>query len=380
MLFVNQSTGKLTKDILEAFVESGFDVTLFTGNRKGLKRSLNPKVNLKKTFGYNRKSIISRLFSGLGYSLVYILFFIVNRPKEVVVFTNPYYNLFLTSLLCKLKRIDYHIIVYDLYPEVLVQTGMLKKKHFVFKILKSNNRFVFNSAKSIITLSDSMKRAIEVYSSSPEKVHVVHNWLINQNIIPIKREHNSFATEQGIQDKTVVLYSGNMGLTHDLESLIEAANELQGIKKLMFLFVGEGAKKKRLINLVKNYQLQNVKFLPYQDVEKFPEVIASADIGVVSLGSGGEGISVPSKTYSNLAAGLALLCIAPKKSELKRLIDTYDCGLLCEPLKVDVLVRELRLLLEDNKRLEQYKKNSYIASHDFTPKNAYRYVEIIKNL
>lgn len=379
MLFVNQSTGKLSKDILEAFVQSGFDVTLFAGDRKDLDKLLNPKIKLKKSFRYNRRSVPSRLFSGIAYALAYTFYLIFHRPKEVVVVTNPYYNLFLTALICRLKRINYHIIVYDLYPEVLVQTGMFKAKHLVVRMLRVNNRFVFKSANSVITLSDSMKQAIEAYTSNPETVHVVHNWLINPDIMPMEKESNAFAKDQGLLDKMVILYSGNMGLTHDLESLIKAAKALEGIDDLVFLFVGEGAKKKKLVAMVQDLQLQNVRFLPYQDMEKFPEVIASADIGVVSLGSGGEGISVPSKTYSNLAAGLALLCIAPERSELKRLIDKYQCGLLCEPLMVENLVQELRALLEDNQRLEEFKKRSFKASKDFSPENAYRYVEIIKD-
>lgn len=166
-----------------------------------------------------------------------------------------------------------------------------------------------------------------------------------------------------------------MGYTHDLESLVLTAERLKNFKKIVFLFIGDGAKKDKLEKMVKELQLDNVQFLPYQDSEHFPYAVAAADVGVVTLGTGAEGIAVPSKTYTNMAAGLCLMGIAPKTSELSRLIKKYNAGFCCEPGDISELTQQLNQLIENEEQLTTCKNNARKAAMDFTPDNAYKYVE-----
>jgi glycosyltransferase involved in cell wall biosynthesis len=268
-------------------------------------------------------------------------------------------------------------VIYDLYPDALKQTGSLKKGSIVIRWITGFNKKLFLSAKSIITLSESMKTSILQYDVPEENIHFVHNWLINKDIKPREKQSNPFALKHNLADKKVVLYSGNMSLTHDLTSLVEAARILKDDKTVKFVFVGEGLKKKELVQKTQEYGLDNVLFLPYQRKDDFPFVISCADIGVVALGKGAEGVSVPSKTYSNLAAGLALLVIAPEGSELQRLIQNFDCGICCLPDNPQGVADQLRGLFNNENRLKRFQRNSFEASKNFTLENAKEYVRII---
>ncbi len=115
-------------------------------------------------------------------------------------------------------------------------------------------------------------------------------------------------------------------------------------------------------------------FLPNQSPEEFPFAMAAADIGIVTLGVGAEGISVPSKTYVNMAAGLCLLAIAPKNSELSRIVEEYNTGFISSPGDYTSIVLNLKYLISNPYKLEEYKANARTASMNFTPENAVEYV------
>jgi glycosyltransferase involved in cell wall biosynthesis len=183
-----------------------------------------------------------------------------------------------------------------------------------------------------------------------------------------------------LEGKTVVMYAGNMGLTHDLESVIEAARLLKNVFQLFFVFIGDGGKRKILEQLVNESSLPNVQFLPYQDEVNFPLAMAAADIGVVTLGVGAEGISVPSKTYINLAAGVCLLSIAPASSELSRLIDLHQVGINCEPGSPVKLAHAIQELVNDKSLLTRYQKNALKAALSYTSENAKEYVKAVIRL
>lgn len=132
------------------------------------------------------------------------------------------------------------------------------------------------------------------------------------------------------------------------------------------------------MNMKQNENLSNVIFLPFQSAQDFPFAMAAADIGVVTLGTGAEGISVPSKTYVNMAAGLCLLTIAPKSSELNRIVETYSCGYICEPNHPTDIVSFLTTINNDKTQLRHYQENARKASLRFGSENANQYVDVVK--
>jgi glycosyltransferase involved in cell wall biosynthesis len=375
VLLVNQHTVPIFSDIVHAFYDKGEETTLFTGHVEVGGRSLPERTRLKKSIAYNRKSAVTRFCTWLLFSIHYAIYLSTcRRPDFILVTTNPPVAPFVTAFIAGLRKIPFHIVLYDLYPDALFQAGFVKNRNPISKLWAALNPWLFRRAKKIFTLSLSMKEAASKYTGEEKKIRVIFNWADTSYIHPIPKASNPFRSLHGLNNKFIVLYAGNMGLTHDLESLVNAADILREDEKLAVVLIGDGGKRRKLEEMVREKQPGNVLFLPFQDEKDFPFAMASADVGVVTLGTGGEGISVPSKTYVNLAAGACLLTIAPKSSELNRLIEEHDAGVICEPGNPEQIAIAIRTLMNDDQRLEYHKRKALEAAAQFTPENAIQYV------
>jgi len=377
MLIVNQHVVPIAVDVANAFAVSGKHVTLFTGYIETGGNPLHPAIKVVRSVTYRRQSTLTRLWTWFAFSIHYLFFLLLRRGSEpVLVVTNPPVAPIITYWVSRVRAFTYFVQVYDLYPEALVQAGFIKADSLFGRWWRSVNRRVFNNAVRVFTLSESMHNALLAYASTP-RIKVIHNWVDADFIQPIPRDQNRFLLERGWNDKTIVLYAGNMGLTHDLESIVDAARMLRNHTNLLFLFVGDGGKKQKLVEMVRKDGLNNVIFLPYQSSKEFPLVLAAADIGVVTLGTGGEGISVPSKTYSAMAAGTCLLIIAPQESELTRLVINHKAGIAVPPGRPEELAFQIESLVSSPESLRTYQDASRKASLLFSPKNAFLYVQDI---
>jgi glycosyltransferase involved in cell wall biosynthesis len=379
VLLVNQLTIPVFVDIANAIAQKGKPVTLFTGKVEKCNKSLLSNIHVVKSIAYMRSSLFNRLLSWMLFTFhlgAYLLF--KRGINHILVVTNPPIGPIVVSMIAKWRRIPYSVLVYDLYPEALAQAGVSSELHWIFKIWKKINPLVFNPASSVITLSKSMQIAIAPYLHISESIRIIPNWVDNSYIRPILKVENPFLVKYGLLDKLVVLYSGNMGMTHDLESLIDAAALMKDNCDVYFVMIGDGAKRGKLLAMMEEANLQNILFLPYQSTDDFPFSMAAADIGVITLGTGGEGISVPSKTYVNMAAGLCLLTIAPFGSELNRIVETYECGHICKPNHPEEIVLFLKEMQKDREQLLRYQKNARNASFHFGSEQANLYVDVVE--
>jgi glycosyltransferase involved in cell wall biosynthesis len=275
----------------------------------------------------------------------------------------------------RLRKQKYHLIIWDLYPDVLVNFGVLKDSSWSIKYWKKINRNCLQNAENVFTLGQHLMDAIAKYMNKP--VVIIPNWVNSEFVKPMEKKDNTFAIKHGLTEKLVVMYSGNLGLTHDIESVVEAADFLKDNQNVHFVIIGEGAKKTKIEQLVKDKGLGNVLMLPYQDKEVLPYSLSCADIGVVTLSQGAEMISVPSKTYYTLAAGSVILALASKESELGVLINTHNCGVVFETPKASEVAQFIEDLITENEKLKLFKENARKASFEYTPENAKRYYDYI---
>ena len=375
VLLVNQHIVPVFSDIVNAFAERGRGPILFAGHIEKGGKPLSARIEIRRSTRYNRASSFSRFVTWLLFTIHYSFYLaFCRKPEFVLVTTNPPLAPIVTAWISKLRNIPFYILLYDLYPEAMLQADVVKEGNLIFHIWMKLNRSMFKNARHIFTLSESMKRAAGKYLTSDEKIRVISNWADTSFIHPVPKASNPFVKAHGLMGKFVVLYSGNMGLTHDLESLVEAAGKVRDLQQVVFVLIGDGGKRRILEQLARSNKMDNVLFLPHQDENNFPLAMASADVGVVTLGNGAEGISVPSKTYVNLAAGLCLLGIAPGASELNRIIREHKVGFVCEPGRADEIERTIRLLFNDRELLQYHKDNALKASRFFTSEKAYEYV------
>jgi glycosyltransferase involved in cell wall biosynthesis len=174
-------------------------------------------------------------------------------------------------------------------------------------------------------------------------------------------EQNPLRKKWELEDKFVVGYFGNMGRFHDMETIISAAEILKDNENICFLFVGEGHKKQATVEYAARHSLQNCQFHTYVDRQDLGSLMHLADIGIVSLLEGQEGLSVPSKTFGLMAAGVPLIAVMSPKSEIARIVKEEGCGIVVKPGEEKVLAGSILQLYNDNAQLRQMGANALMA-------------------
>lgn len=372
ILLVNQSSGYLMIDIVNAYVRSGKygKVELFTGQINIRPSVPDPSVKIIKTVKYNKTTTLKRLFTWLG-AFFHLLFVVWSKSKdyELLLVSNPPLTVFVPLF----TRKKYSYVVYDLYPDSLFSQGFLKKDSALGRWWSKKNHKVFSNAECVFTLSEDMCKAVSQYVDKAN-IKVVYNWVHNEHIKPVPKKDNVFLKKLGFQERFIVLYSGNMGMTHDIDKIVDVANILRDIDRIHFLFIGEGAKKTVVEKKITDYKIHNCTILPFQPLDILPYSIGAADIAVVTTDAKQSGLSVPSKTYTYMSAGAALLCLADDNTELSRLAKENNIGKCFHGDDIEEIAQFIKLLAEDGNLLEWYKTNSRKASMQYSPENAKQYV------
>ena len=369
VVLVNQSSGYLMIDIVNAYLIKYDKVVLISGSIKVTERVLDDRIIVSKIIAYNRSSSLKRLLTWCWGTLqVYFKLLLKYRDYEVVFVTNTPMS-YLLALGLKRK---FSVIVYEVYPEALKNVG-ITSNNFLFRTWEGWNRKLFKKAEKIVTLSGGMGKLLEKYVDR-DKIKIIPNWSASEQFNPISKEFNPFIKEHHLEGKFVVMYSGNIGYTHNVEYLIEVAKELKQEKEIQFLIIGEGKKKETLQTMVKEYGLTSCLFLTWQDKTVLPYSLGAADLAVITLNDETAFVSVPSKTYNLLAVGAPLLCIAPECSELSNLVQQYNNGRCFNKEAVREMADYIIDLKNNPDKKALLSRFSLEASKDFTYKNALKYV------
>ena len=256
----------------------------------------------------------------------------IRKGDRVLVVTNPPSLPFFALVACKIRQAKCYLLLYDLYPEVLVATGLVHPDAIAARLLGFLNYWLYNHMETIIVLGRDMYRIVErrMNRRNPSIV-MIPNWADIEEITPQPRHGNALLERLGLSDKFVILYAGNMGRTHGLEMLLETARRVQRTADIHFLFVGTGAKRDWLAENVRAFGLNNVTVLPLQPRRDLSTVLNACDIAVISFIPGMAGISVPSRMYSTLAAGKPVLAVADGESELAMVVREESIGWIVKP-------------------------------------------------
>jgi glycosyltransferase involved in cell wall biosynthesis len=331
-------TGQLISELVTFFEGRGSKVKIFTGQpgyafqEEAAPRyqAINESVFIRRTQTTRMWSrrVRGKLITGLIFFFRTGLYLIKNvRSKDTLLLpTTPPFLPILGAILHTLFKVPYVCLIYDLYPDVVVELGVIPRKHWIAKLWNWTNRFTWSKAQQIIVLSDSMKaRVTSQYPAAEHKIKVIHNWSDPDWIKPIPKENNWFAQEHGLTDKFTVLYSGNMGRCHDVDTILETAILLKE-ESVQFVFIGGGAGFEACKKQAEVMQLKNCLFLPYVSRKDLPYSLAAADLSLVSMKANMEGVIAPSKLYSVMASGRPVAAICPAESYLRQLIHDARCG------------------------------------------------------
>lgn len=250
------------------------------------------------------------------------------RRGDLLLFsTEPAYLPIVGWLTHLLTGAPYVVLIYDLYPDIAVSLGVVPSDHPVVRLWRLWQGQAFAAASEIVVLSTTMQSHLQRhYPQVRTPITVIPSWADPEQITPIERSANGFAHRHGLSDHFVVLYSGNQGRCHDLDTLIDAAVRLRDDPSILFLIVGAGAQHKALRQRVQQLVLANVRFLPYQEAEQLPSLLAAADLAIVSLLAAAEGQVAPSKLYGHLAAATPVAAICAPHSYLRTELARGGCG------------------------------------------------------
>jgi colanic acid biosynthesis glycosyl transferase WcaI len=214
--------------------------------------------------------------------------------------------------------------------------------------------FCLHRARRIQVLGEGFLADLAHHRISSDHIVIIPPWLDTELIRPMPRQ-NSFSHEHSLDEKFIVLYAGNLGLSQGLETVLESAQRLVDRPEILFLFVGDGRGKEQLVSQAAG--LGNVRFLPFQPRERLPEVLASADVSLVVLKQGIGSGSLPSKTVSILASGRPVLASVDEGSDAWNLAQRSQAGLCVPPEDPAALARAILSLKDDPARREQIGRN-----------------------
>jgi len=337
-----EATGQFLTELCED-LSSQHSISFIAGpslyvatNHKGpWTREALGKISVIRTWGtrLSKARLVSRLINlGTYYLFAAAASSRVARPDVVIAETDPP---LLGALGAMLKRRWGCRLVYnvrDLYPDVAMATGGLKSRPLL-ALLEHANRIAYKRSDLVITLGRDMAQRVIKKGVPAEKVVVVPDWADCRQIRPME---NGFARAE-FGGKFVVMYSGNLGFPQGLGVVLDAANRLRHEEEILFVMVGEGAKKKILQEQARAMRLENVRFLPYRPKEQLAESLSAGDLHLIPLGRGVAGCVVPSKVYGIMAAGRPFVAMMEEAAEVAQIARQYAVGMVVPPGDAEAL-------------------------------------------
>ena len=386
LVILNQMAGPLTWELAEDIGRELGQVALLTGHPDTLAKGGNERVLLFAAPPYRRGSYALRAFSWLRY-LVRAFFWMWRWPARtpVLLFSNPPMLAWLGCLMWMLRGQRYVVMVHDIYPDLLVRLGTVSESHPVTRAWRYLNRKSYEHSEMVMTLGEYMSatlsRGFDPLKTRAGRIEVVYPWADTELIRPLAKSENWFAREHDQADKLTVMYSGNMGLGHDIETMLEAAGRLKDEPRIHFMFIGAGPKWQVVEDWIREKRLTNITLLPWQSEEVVPYSLATADLALVSLEEEMAGLAIPSKAFSSLAAGVPLVVVCSRETELASLIKRFDCGRMIHPGRSEELTAMLCGLIANPRELSHLKAQSRRAAEKIGSRaNSEAFVNIINHV
>lgn len=342
------STGQLMTELCSE-LQHDFDITVIAAQPGYAGEQVNSSKLFERDQLNNINIIRIRLpqvnklskFSRLNYILTYFvlaLLALLKEKKTDIIYTisQPPILGGLIGTIGKLFKRSKHVYnIQDFNPE---QAAAVKfaSNPLIFKLAKGIDKLNCQLADQVIVVGNDMAETLKqrFQNKNVPQYSIINNWTNETEIVPLAKETTELQElrdKYNLSNKFVIMYSGNLGLYYDLENIIKVASDFKEVVDIVFVYIGEGAMKKRMQDYVNENNINNVLFLPYQPKEFIKYSLNVADIHFVVNQKGIKGVSVPSKIYGVMAAGKPILGVLEQGSEAERLISNSQSGFVVEP-------------------------------------------------
>lgn len=298
--------------------------------RSGLDDALNhPGIRLIRlpSLFMVQRGALTRIGIILSYVLSAMFYTLFSRGADLNVFLSqpPMFSCW-GFVLKLIRRQPYCCVVMDVYPDVYVQDGLLKENSLACRILRRLTRLAWRNAAAVVVIGRCMRELVKNAGVETDRIHVIPNWTNEANICPAPGTRSSLRGSEGLENQFVVLYSGNLGVSHFFDDVLEVARRLKTVKDLRFVFIGEGLRWREIEEGVAKHGLENVLLLPLQPAEKLADSLCLGDVHFICLRPGFDGLVVPSKAYSALAVGRPIIYQGSDTGEIARMIEEERIG------------------------------------------------------
>lgn len=371
VVILDQASGYLQIDMLDALATKYEKCVIIAGTIVERETKLSEKYVWHKIIKYDKRTSFRRISTWLIATLQ--MFFIVlfkYRSARIIAITNPPS----APLVPYLLKTNFDVLVYDLYPDALVNFNYISKTGLINKIVTYLTKKTFNKANNIYTLTPELAKETSKYCIQKE-IKIVPIWTNNEFFPVINRSVNHIFKRLGISaDAFLICYSGNLGKTHPVEKLVELAIEFKNDSNFYFLIIGGGHKYDLINKLISEHKLTNIQLLPWQPIEFLPHNIQVGDVNVVTLDEGAADLSIPSKTFNLLSVGKPILAICSKQSALANLLERSNCGKAFDSSDMEGVKSFIHTLYSDKVTYQNYSKNAKKASNNFSKENAMQFL------
>ena len=358
----------LALDLVQDFVSAGWDVEVIVPISEKYVDQVDEATDIVNVHRirspYTGSNVIRRILRYIDTSWkMYKTALSIKDADLIMTHSMPPLLGPLGALVAKKKKLPVLYWEQDIVSESLISTGIFGagglKRKLLYKVANTIERISEKYSTHIITISEQFRNMHLNRGVRPEKVSVVYNWIDTQQITPIPIEQNPLFNELGIEkDKFTVTYCGNLGVPQNVEIMIDAAQILEKELPVQFVILGGGSREEKIHRYVKEKALSNLKLFPLQPLERAGYVYNLGQVGLVIGKSGTSKNGFPSKTWSIMAAGQAMIACFDTDSELCRFVQEGNCGIVAEPDSSEALAQAIRTLYANQSMCQQMGDNA----------------------
>lgn len=389
----------LVENRLESFANEGFDMVIHASRpTRGLSDEEYAEYkNRKEEMMYDGKLRVHRfamyregknpVLRAMRYSFNWIIqlwYGLTEKNVDCVYLesTPPIQGL-LGSFLKIFRNIPFVYCLQDIFPDSLAGTSLAKKGGILWKIGRVIENFTYKHADKIIVISEDFKKNIMAKGVPEDKIVVVYNWVDQNAVVDVPREKNKLFDKYHLdRSKFYIEYSGNIGLTQNMDMLLEVMKELKITHpNIGLVLVGEGAYKAQVEDIVKRDNLTNVTMIPFQPYEDISYVFSLGDAGLVISKPGVGANSVPSKTWSIMSASRPVLANFDE-NELKDILAGNECGIFTKAGDKEAFKESVIKLYENSDLCKKYGTNGrqFVMDNLTREVGTQKYVDVIKEV
>lgn len=357
----------LMTELAEGLVKRGHEVRVVTAmpnyperriypgyRRKLYKAEQRNGVLIERSYVMIRPkpSLLDRVLLDGSFVLTSFLLALKGERPDVILATVPPLPVCLPAALVGwLRGCPVVLNVQDIQHEAAVSVGLLNNK-LVIRAFEALEKFANRTATKISVIADGFVENLLAKGVSPSKIELIPNWVDVNFIRPLPKENNAFRAEHQLNGKFVVLYSGNIALTQDIRTVIKAAALLSHIPEIVFVIVGDGQALERVQYYCEIDQAHNVKLLPFQPREKLPEMLAAADVSLVTQKPNVIAFNLPSKIPVILASGRPIVASVPATGTAAKAVRQSGGGLVVTPEEPKALAFAIEELYNNPEKAE----------------------------